>query len=146
MTIQIKSGDAGFGVWQVEVSTDAFEINRKTARLLAKHVLLAQFADAKIARKVKFDRRVVERIQHFTTDGPAQYWSFTESTDALPYAHQARELVAAQQARACDIVSDNHSDDLTEIWHGAAAPIIRCGFHVQQYGSTAIINGSRVTA
>lgn len=32
----------------------------------------------------------------------------------------------------CEFPSDNHSRDTVEVWHGAAEPIILCGYHASQ--------------
>lgn len=38
----------------------------------------------------------------------------------------------------CDIESVNHSGDVVTVFYGAPAPLVRCGYHVQRYGTTEV--------
>jgi hypothetical protein len=37
-------------------------------------------------------------------------------------------------AWGCEHPSQNHSDDIIEVWHGEPEPFILCGFHASQLG------------
>lgn len=39
---------------------------------------------------------------------------------------------------ACEHPTDNHSDDLVEVWYGKPTPVILCGFHVMQGTQAAL--------
>jgi len=43
------------------------------------------------------------------------------------------------QPHTCDVAGTNHSDDIVKVWHGSAVPLWRCGFHVQQLGTSPIV-------
>lgn len=37
-------------------------------------------------------------------------------------------------ASECVFPSANHSDDAVEVWHGAAVPLLLCGYHASRTG------------
>lgn len=43
----------------------------------------------------------------------------------------------------CILLDSHHSEDLTEVWHGEATPLIACGFHVESLGITRLARVKR---